>query len=80
LIVATVILALICLGWEIWLAKKKGSALQPLNYLISYGLPLLLAGVLCFFFYTRSFVQYPELPVQVAHKHEINICMVYANS
>jgi hypothetical protein len=80
LMVATVILALICLGWEIWLAKKKDSALPPLNYGVSYGLPLLLAGVFCFFFYTRSFIQYPELPVRAAHKHQVNMCMVYANS
>lgn len=78
--VSTALLALIYLGWEIWLAKKNKAALPLLTYVVSYGLPLLLASLFCIFFYTRSYIQYPGLSVWAERKHQVNMCMVYANS
>ena len=78
LIVATVILGVICDGWEIWLVKKNNLTFNPQTYWLGYGLPLLLAGLLCFFFYTRSIFQFPELPAVSEPKHTLNMCQVYA--
>lgn len=78
LIVATAILVAFCLWWEMRLAKKRGSVLKPLAYLTGYGLPLLLAGLICLFFYTHSTIQFPELPAASAPKHTVNMCQVYA--
>jgi hypothetical protein len=79
LIVATGILTMVCICWEIWLAKNTKSVSSPKLrvYLIAYGLPLLLAGLLSLFFYTRSIVQFPQLPAAGAPKHTVNMCQVY---
>ncbi len=80
LLIATVILAVICLSWEIRLARKiEGKvSLTWRTYLVSYGLPLLLAVLLCLFFYMRSVIQLPELLSASAPKHTVNMCQVYA--
>jgi hypothetical protein len=77
LIVAASLFAGICLLWEIRLARENGLA-KPLAYLTGYGGPLLLAGLLSLFFYTRSVVKFPELPAASAPKHTLNMCQVYA--
>ncbi len=82
LTVATGILAVICLLWEIRLRKvikvEHGSPPNVQAYLIGYGGPMLLAGLVVFFFYSRSVIQFPELPAASAPKHTLNMCQVYA--
>ena len=94
-LVATVILAIVCLWWEIRVAEhvEARPTSQRRAYLISYGVPLLLAGAVVLFFYARSIYQFPELwaggtlqhyrPPWSAHsglkpKHTYNMCQVYA--
>lgn len=80
LALATGILGIICIGWEVWQFKNAqdrkfgGSYI----YLISYGIPVLLAGLIITFFYTHSTIQFPELPASARPKHTLNICQVYA--
>ena len=78
--VATAVLALICMGWEFYEAKKGGkfSGAQALACLKGYGVPLLLAFLVCFFFYTRSYIQFPKLTELMKPKHTLNMAQVYA--
>lgn len=80
LILATAILAAICVYWEIRLAKKiEGQVISRWRtYSLSYGLPLLLAVLLNLFFYTRSVNKFPQLLAASAPKHTVNMCQVYA--
>jgi hypothetical protein len=78
LIVATGLLTMICLYWEIRIVRKEGEHVSGVSIGINYGLPLLFAGVVCFFFYTRSVIQFPELPTAYAPKHTVNMCQAYS--
>ncbi len=82
LVVATGILAVICLLWEIRLRKRVQAGQNALpslrTYLIGYGGPMLLAGLVVLFFYSRSVIQFPDLPAASAPKHTLNMCQVYA--
>lgn len=79
LIVAVALLSAIFLWWEIRAAKyAKEVVASKLDYLLSYGAPLLLACLLIIFFYTRSTVQFPDLFEASAPKHTVNMCQVYA--
>lgn len=79
LILAALLLACCCLGWEIWRVKVGGqSARCPRVYVFSYGLPLLLAGLLIIFFYTRSISQFPSLADQMKFKETFGLCQLYA--
>lgn len=75
---ATIILTAICLGWEIWLIKKGDLNFKPLVYVTSYGLPLLLAGIICIFFFMRSGQQFDKLKEVFHNKHTFNMCQIYA--
>ncbi len=95
-LVAAVLLGIVCLWWETRVAGQQvGARPTPRRraYLISYGVPLLLAGAVVLFFYARSVYQFPELwaggtlqhyrPPWSAHsglkpKHTYNMCQVYA--
>jgi hypothetical protein len=94
-LVATVILGIVCLWWETKVAghSEARPTPRPRAYLISYGVPLLLAGAVVLFFYARSIYQFPELwaggtlqhyrPPWSAHsglkpKHTYGICQAYA--
>ena len=95
-IVAAVLLGIACLWWETKVAGHGAARPTPRRraYLISYGVPLLLACAVVLFFYTRSVYQFPELwaggtlqhyrPPWSAHsglkpKHTYNMCQVYAS-
>jgi hypothetical protein len=62
-LVATVILAALCLWWEMKMASRVEGhhARRRRAYLHGYGLPLLAATVVILFFYARSVYQFPEL-------------------
>jgi hypothetical protein len=94
-LVATAILGIVCLWWETKVAAQVEARPTPRRraYLISYGVPLLLAGAVVLFFYARSLYQFPELwaggtlqhyrPPWSAHsglkpKHTYGICQAYA--
>jgi hypothetical protein len=79
-VVATVILAAICIGWEIREAKKtECQPASPLRaYLMGYGAPLVCVGLLSAFFYARSHGTLPALLASFKGKHTHNICQVYA--
>ena len=94
-LLATVILGIACIWWE---TKAAGhvEARPPMRrraYLISYGVPLLLALAVLLFFYARSMYHFPELwtggtlqhyrPPWSAHsgmkpKHTYGICQAFA--
>lgn len=75
---ATMGLALICLVWEIWQYRSAECKLALRTYLLSYGIPLSIAGSIILFFYSHSYFQYPELAVVAVPKHTLNVCQVYA--
>ena len=92
-LVATVLLALACLGWEIAEARGRVASPPRRSTLVGYGLPLVMAGGVVLFFYARSIYPLPELwaggtlqhyrPPWSAHsglgpKHTYNMCQVYA--
>ena len=81
-IVVVVIFGVICVIWELCQAemiKGKWRIIPRFrHYLLGYGVTLLLAGVLIFFFYSRSIIQYPELSWFVKAKHVVNMGQVYA--
>ena len=94
-LVATVLLGIVCLWWETKVAGQAEARPTPRRraYLISYGVPLLLACAVVLCFYARSVYQFPELwaggtlqhyrPPWSAHsglkpKHTYNMCQVYA--
>jgi hypothetical protein len=92
-LVAMLLLAFSCLGWEIREARGGVSAPARRSPLIGYGLPLVMAGAVILLFYARSIYQFPELwaggtlqhyrPPWSAHsglapKHTYNMCQVYA--
>lgn len=82
LVVATAVLAVIYMLWEIRLvkiAKLENREIPPLrHYMYNYGLPLLLASFVVIFFYWRSDIKYPQLKDMLADKHTSNMCQVYA--
>ena len=78
LIITTAILAIICVFWEIWLSKQEPqtkSRRELWTYAASYGLPLLLAGLISLVFCARSIFVFSE---GIASKHKLNICQAYA--
>ena len=78
-IIVAAILACMCIIREIRSRKRFATRRKVSTYVVSYGLPLLLAGLLCFFFYTRSFIKFPQL-WHYSEKHTVNMCQVYAFS
>lgn len=79
LIVASFVYGLICLGKELAdlkRARKTGGA--RINIVVSYAVPLAVAGALCLFFYWRSDYKYPEMLGWANSKHTLNMCQVYA--
>lgn len=78
LIVATGALIVICLWWEIRLVRRGRSYSGLSIYLGSYGLPLLIAGLISFFFYTQSVIQFRDLSTAFKPKHTVNMCQAYA--
>lgn len=67
----------ICVGYEFW--QMRSQPRYPWrSYLMSYGIPLLVAGLLVIFFYSRSYIQFPELSVVSKPKHTLNVCQIYA--
>jgi hypothetical protein len=82
LIVAVSVLAVSFLIWEWRLARAARAhgnpAARPRDYLTAYGLPLILAGLICLFFYSRSVTKIQDLQTAGAPKHTINMCQVYA--
>jgi hypothetical protein len=48
------------------------------QYVIGYGLPVLLAGVVSLFFFNRSYVQGVDLERGFESKHTLNVCQIYA--
>jgi hypothetical protein len=83
--------ALVCLAWEVraWRrarrsAPRLGNGAHLLGtrrmgvLLAAYALPLLAAGMLVAFFYSRSVVKYPELRGVLREKHTVNMGQVYA--
>jgi hypothetical protein len=78
LIIATAVLVVICVFWEIWLSKQEPQARsrrELWTYAASYGLPLLLAGLISLFFCARSIVDFSQ---GFSLKHKGNICQAYA--
>ncbi len=77
---ATLMLALLCLAWEIW--KYRISSIQmPLRrYILPYGIPMLLAGLISAFFYERSYLKVsdPGFAIMARGKHTYNVCQIYA--
>ena len=82
LVVATAVLALACILWEMRVVRITKSEKQknpPLRYyLFSYGLPLVLAAFVISFFYWRAAVKFPQLKDILDEKHSVNMCQVYA--
>ena len=78
MIIALGVLGIVCLWWEISLVHERKSSPRFSTYLISYGLPLAMGGLVCLFFYTRSTIQFPKLPSALKPKHTVNMCQVYA--
>jgi hypothetical protein len=82
LVVATFVLAVSYALWEVRLlriARAENRTTPSLtHYLLSYGLPLVLAAMVVTSFYLRSYVKFPWLSVAFAEKHTVNMCQVYA--
>lgn len=73
------LLAAIILVYEAWQVRKDTSAAYPAReYLWSYGLPLVIVGLLTLFFYSRAHDKIPALFDVMRVKHTLNICQVYA--
>lgn len=77
IMIAAGLWALLCLGWEIYQARKRGM-LPVLTYLRAYGIPMLLAAILVGFFYWRATEQFPKLSEAMSNKHTRNVCQVYS--
>lgn len=75
---ATMGLACICLVWEIWQYRSTVEKPAWRTYILSYGIPLLIATSIILFFYSHSHTKYPELSIAAVPKHTLNICQVYA--
>jgi hypothetical protein len=89
--VAVACWALVCVLWELRTRRRaRRSAALPDQgarapgmrragiVLASYVLPLLAAGLLVAFFYSRSTARYPELRGVLRDKHTVNMGQVYA--
>jgi hypothetical protein len=80
LIVATGLVTLGCLFWEMWSwREQRGPERLVRYYLTNYGLPILAITVLLAGFYARSTYKFPEL-LTSNRKHTLNMCQVYAFS
>lgn len=79
-LVAVFLFTAICIFWEIrqFIITKQKPALR--KYVLGYGVPLLLAGLVILFFVIHSSVPVPsqELSADAKVKHVLNICQVYA--
>jgi hypothetical protein len=76
--VVTLFLLSSCTLWEIWQYKTQKPSVR--QYLLGYGIPLVLAGLTVLFFYSRSYLHFsdPALAASAEAKHTLNICQVYA--
>lgn len=80
ILIGTLLLAVICIVWEVWqyrTAEQKPSIPQ---YLLGYGIPLSLTGLTIRFFYTHSHIQNSSLSLaeSARAKHTLGICQGYA--
>ncbi len=73
-VVATVLLAAICMGWEFYCARKNGVLWSRLA--LGYGIPMLA----CLLLTTYYYVHRNNLPISLMmeEKHELNICESFA--
>lgn len=78
LAVVAALLVLLLIVWEVRLHKRANTFYRLSAYMISYGAPLLCAGLLCVFFYAHSTVKFAQLRRYSAEKHTLNMCQVYA--
>jgi len=79
-VIATGLLAAICVWWERRVAGRlePGPRPRPASYVASYGIPLLAGALVVLFFYGRSVYQFPELWAASKPKHLLNMCQTYA--
>ena len=80
LIVAAILLGGMALPWEVVKGAKRVNALprRRREYLLAYGVPLVLAGLLTLLFYSGAHVKFPGLWSGLKAKHTMNACQVYA--
>lgn len=78
LLLASIGLALVCLIWEIWQYSLVREKPPRQLYILSYGVPLLIALGVILFFYSHSYIKYPEISTASVPKHTLNVCQVYA--
>lgn len=76
--IATLILAVLSLGWEAWQYVTGRRRLPIWQYGCQYIIPAIIASCVIVFFYFHSWMQFPELSDQMNGKHTLNICQVYA--
>ncbi|HYL36192.1 MAG TPA: hypothetical protein VEV17_09805 [Bryobacteraceae bacterium] len=78
-LVSLLLFAGVALGFDLWRCFRKRLVSMP-RILFAYGAPLLLALLLCGFFYARSIAKWPELEGFLSGKHTLNVCQIYAFS
>jgi hypothetical protein len=80
LIVAAILLGGMALAWEVVKGAKRVNALphRRREYLLAYGVPLVLAGLLTLLFYSGAHLKFPGLWSGLKAKHTMNACQVYA--
>jgi hypothetical protein len=76
LFAASVIFAAICFYREVRGDRRATGTVR--SRLLAYGVPICLAGLLCGFFYARSYVQGEQIAKVAQLKHTLNMCQVYA--
>lgn len=82
--VSAIVLALICAAWEGWTAMRGESCGTRAGWpslaaaITAYVVPLLAAFALFLFFYSRSWVDPPNLAERSLEKHTISLCQIYA--
>ncbi|MBI3696885.1 MAG: hypothetical protein HY238_18885 [Acidobacteria bacterium] len=79
LVVATGLLGAVSLAWEIR-ENRKATAATRRHCVLAYGIPMGIVALLTLWFYSHSRIQFPALWADLAGKHTLNVCQVYAYS
>jgi hypothetical protein len=79
MLVPLILFGSIALGFDLWRCFRRRTVRLP-SILLTYGVPLLLAVLLCVFFYERSLYKGPVLQRFLVEKHTLNVCQIYAFS
>jgi hypothetical protein len=74
-VIAVALSAIMCLLYEYY---QTGRALPIKSEILTYGVPLACAVLLCVVAHWRSVIHFPELSAELKEKHTVNMCQVFA--